>query len=207
MEINLFDVKGLPVVIIEDFFTSNEEAEIFDELRLFNQNNKMMDPPRTGGAKDEHGNQLKKNKAVFVDEVYNNRDFSPILTHTRKFYDQKYLAELREKHIFFTYFDIVNRDNTLVSYYENSDYYKPHMDVAVFTHLVWFYEQPKRFEGGVLNIENELEIECVNNRYILFPSILHHSVSPVQIDRSYQNKGLGRYTITNFGVMGDHNNG
>jgi Rps23 Pro-64 3,4-dihydroxylase Tpa1-like proline 4-hydroxylase len=97
----------------------------------------------------------------------------------------------------------INHFNTLVSYYENSDYYKPHSDVAVYSTLTYLYKDPKNFTGGDISfiIENErLDIEIQNNLSIVFPSGYLHEVSPVTI----LNSGLedhGRYCISLFAFI------
>ena len=121
---------------------------------------------------------------------------SNILRENRKLWQSETVGELTKIHPFFRYLSQCNRDTTLVSYYEDSDYYLPHLDTAVVTVVSWFYKRPKKFSGGNLTIEKELTIDCEYNRTVIFPSILYHEVATVLIDEDYRNKNYGRYTIT-----------
>ena len=73
-----------------------------------------------------------------------------------------------------------NQHYTQLVYYENNDEYKSHRDCAQFTVLNWFYRKPKKFSGGNLYFEDfDLEIECLNNRTLIFPSVINHAVNPL----------------------------
>jgi len=86
----------------------------------------------------------------------------------------------------------------MISYFENSDYYEPHHDCACITVLSWLYREPRRFSGGDLIIENDLKVDCLNNRTIVFPSILKHEVTKIRMDKRDMNQNLGRFCITQF---------
>ena len=62
---------------------------------------------------------------------------------------------------------------TLVSYYEDTDYYKAHSDCAEITALSWYYKEPKKYRGGDLKFTDyNIDVECKNNRCIIFPSMI-----------------------------------
>ena len=89
--------------------------------------------------------------------------------------------------------------NTMISYYDNSQEYKPHFDTVQFTSIIWFYKEPKKFVGGdFIFTQPNQTIECKHNRMIFFPSYYMHSVTPVSIAPENRDKGLGRFAITNF---------
>ena len=89
------------------------------------------------------------------------------------------------------------RDYTLINYYENSDYYLEHHDDGILTILYWIYREPKRFEGGEFYLQDE-KIELKNNRLIIFPSNIKHSVTEVRMDEEHTDKKLGRFCISQF---------
>lgn len=67
------------------------------------------------------------------------------------------------------------------------------------TAIIWFFKEPKRFEGGNLRLTELNEtIECMHNRLIIFPSYYSHEVDELKLDEKYRNKGLGRFSITHF---------
>ena len=47
-------------------------------------------------------------------------------------------------------------------------------------------------------MEKELKIECLYNRFVIFPSILVHEVEPVSMTHEQVEKNSGRYSITQF---------
>jgi predicted 2-oxoglutarate/Fe(II)-dependent dioxygenase YbiX len=64
--------------------------------------------------------------------------------------------------------------------------------------LIWFYKEPKKFEGGeLLFTEKEIKIDLKHNRMILFPSHFLHEVKPIKMKEEFD-KGYGRYSITKF---------
>lgn len=201
MQFEIFEVAQLPVAVIDNFFTEDEADRIWSEIVFLSSGDKMKEPGDTGTAfdLDEDGNKIwaKKNKGLFLDDIYADRSVSDILTLDRKIFYPDVHAPLVEKHAIFQHLEYINRDCSLLSYYEDTDYYNLHVDDAVLTVIVWFFKQPKQFEGGRLIFENDLQIECEYNRAVVFPSILKHGVDPIKItDERYKNKNYGRYTLT-----------
>ena len=94
----------------------------------------------------------------------------------------------------------------LFSYYENGDFYKAHADEFVATMLVWFYKEPKKFEGGDLEFpdyetaDGIPKVEVRNNRILIFPSIIRHAVTPISMEEEDMGKKLGRFCMT-FGLF------
>ena len=92
-------------------------------------------------------------------------------------------------------------DFTQVGYYENNDEYGLHHDHSVVTSLTWLYKEPKKFTGGDLYIgDSEIKIECVNNRTLVFPSMIRHKVNTIHMEEEHLNQRLGRYCISQFAL-------
>ena len=185
-------------LIIEDLFTQEERDTMFDEMTYYERSGIMEDPVDTGGARDEKGEGLKQNKGIELDALYTERKFSNILRINRKLFQ---VLNMVNNSWFFK--EIwVNSDRTLLSYYENSDYYRSHKDAFIFTALTWFYKEPKRFTGGDLVFSDyDLTIPCEENITIVFPSNQYHVVTEVKMDDEYLGKGNGRFTMTQFGTQ------
>lgn len=199
MPFEFYEVKKMPIAVIDNYYSQAACEKIWQEICFLNNHpEKFKNPEDTGSAfnKDD-GNLrlLKQNKAVSVDYVYNDRSMSDILTETRLIFSQEITDVLCKHHKMFEYIKYANADGTLLNYYEKSDYYEPHHDIATFTALTFFYKEPKSFSGGNLVIENKLTIECQFNRTVIFPSILLHSVEPVDIDDKLIGQNYGRYSI------------
>jgi len=187
-----------PHVVINDYFTEEELKRVWKELNFLTQKDKLQIPEKTGTARNEDGTPKKRNSGLFLDEVYSNRDISDILKFGRKIFDdvesRKIIAnscwELKP------WLDGIGRFTTLVSYYEDSDYYKPHKDIGFFTTLVHLFTEPKHYTGGELYFpEFDFTVPTVYNRMFIFPSQLEHQVNLVKMNNS-DFSGYGRYTIT-----------
>jgi Rps23 Pro-64 3,4-dihydroxylase Tpa1-like proline 4-hydroxylase len=186
-------------MVIDDFYDENEYFKIWQEISfLSNEPDKFeSDPSKTGSAINENGTYKKQNKGLFLDVVYsNNRNISNILRENRKIFSMS--KELENYHSFYRYITQSNKDATLLNYYESSDYYEPHFDNAIITAVTWFYDKPKKFKGGDLILEKTTEIECIDNRIVIIPSIMSHSVTEISMDAELQNKNLGRYSLAQF---------
>ena len=200
MKTTYYEIKKLPVLIIDDYYSDDARDKIWQELCFLNNSaEKFKTPESTGSAfelVDGEKVLLKTNLALMLDTVYLDRRVSSILTENRKTFTLEMMDFLEKYHYFFKYLRFANKDATILNYYENSHYYKSHRDDATITTLSFFYQQPKSFIGGNLIIENELEIECLHNRFVIFPSILLHEVQEIKINENLVGENFGRYSIT-----------
>ena len=198
MKINHINFE-FPAILIDDYYSKKELDLIWDELNFITKKNVLYSGSQieSGAAKDELGNSLKSNYSIFLDNVYDSRNISNILTVNRKLFDQWNYITKNTNHWFYQNFECYS-DFTLISYYENGDYYDFHKDRAGLTSLTWFYKEPKKFKGGDLYFSNENKINVLNNRMIIFPSMIPHRVSPVFVEKNDLDQKLGRFCITQF---------
>jgi Rps23 Pro-64 3,4-dihydroxylase Tpa1-like proline 4-hydroxylase len=191
--------KYFPHAIIHNFFSEQEVKEIWKELE-FLTNSRVLLPSSQTAAATENNVILKQNNAVFIDNVFaGNRQASNILTYFRRFWEKQNIDTLVNMNQVFKMLPICNQDVTLMSYYENSDYYKPHWDNSVFTILIHFFKEPKQFGGGDLFLGNEdYVIPNESNRLIIFPGYGIHGVTPIVQNASSPFNGMGRYTLSHF---------
>jgi hypothetical protein len=189
----------VPHIIINDFFNDLELSQVWDELDFYTNSHKFLPPNLTGSATDDDGKVIKQNGGIFLDGVYNkeSRHVSNILNHTAKIFRKDIVEQIVSKHYIFKYLKECNQDSTLVSYYEKSDYYASHVDQSVLTCVINLYKTPMAFSGGELLFdEYDYNLGIANNRMIMFPSIVNHSVTPVEMN--HNSVGQGRYTISKF---------
>ena len=186
-------------MIIENFFTDSQIELALNELETYD----YLPPEKTGAAEAEDGTPLKKNQAVFIDGLYkeNRKDSFILNNYGSTLFTDEFKTACKTHDLLFNYVLETNFDETLVSYYENSDYYKRHCDSAVFTCLLYLFKTPKKFEGGEITFHYR-DIEYTppfkNNMCIVFPSIVDHSVNPVKMHQDDLNKGNGRYCLSKF---------
>ena len=191
-------------LVIDDFYTDEEQIEIWKELDFLTYDRKLMPPEETGTAHNQTtGEALKKNSALFLDTLYARREFSNILTLNRKLFSHEITDNFDGMDNCFKYIHHTNYDATLISYYEEKDYYKAHTDSSILTYLYWCHKEPKKFEGGDLTLpELDAGITYKNNRLVIFPSWRLHEVTPIKmIEEVEPYGGYGRYCITNFAYI------
>ena len=210
--------KNFPYIIVDNFYDKNELDLIWKEFDFFLDfdGDKLQDPEDTGSVRVK-GEVIKKSKGFFLEQFYGSNAYqvSNILRCGRKLYNNWERIVGKNPNWYFKMLngseEYLNYDNTLFSYYEDTDYYESHTDTAILTIVTWFYREPKGFDGGdfVLNAKkvmdkkhplNEYEpqtIEVKNNRMVIFPSQIPHQVIPIQM-KDKNKKGMGRYCLTNF---------
>lgn len=201
MKIQAKKTEHFGYVIVDDYYHKNEQREVWKELEYLTSPRILLSAEHTGSA-THNGNVLKKNGGIFLDHFYRERSCSNILSLNKKIYNDEIDKVFIPLHPYNEVSNYIKYDLTLVSYYENSNYYLSHMDLAQFTALIWFFKEPKRFSGGEFKFSNYDDvIELKNNRMILFPSWVMHEVSEVQMDKDLETDGYstyGRYCISNF---------
>ena len=187
---------------IRNFYSEEELFLIWEEIdRYHADGNKFLYAEDTGSA-ISGGKILKGNRGVWLyDELISNWDIEKI---TKKLNTPKILS-----HPSSWFFKDVqfNCDSLLLSYYDDGDYYLRHNDCSYVTACIWLYKEPKKFLGGEFHFPDyDIKIKCENNSCVIFPSNIYHSVSKVYLPEEYKNKGLGRYCISKFIMVGpDHN--
>jgi hypothetical protein len=189
-------IEPFPHVIITDFYDDNELRLIWQELDFLTYAKKLNPPSRTG----QPDNMMKQNKGLFLDDIYSDRRFSNILQVNRKLFTLPIMKAYADTHYLNENVFNCNSDHTLISYYESSDYYKAHSDLAVVTAVTYFFREPKMFEGGNISFPQfNTTVEIKNNMTIIFPSILKHEVSAIKMSpEAGKFNGYGRYCMSQF---------
>jgi len=193
--------EPIPHIIVHEFYDKKELSKIWKELEFLTSPEKLKSPEFTASAENLEGVFLKNNFGVFIDNIYTDRSTSDILTITRKLFDPAFLQEIEKYHWIFKYLIKCNSDKLLLSYYQDGGYYKGHYDMASLTVLTNFFKEPKQFDGGDLILNDyDYTIPIENNRIIIFPSVIEHSVTSVTNVHAKNQlfDGSGRYTLTHF---------
>lgn len=175
--------NGIDVVVIDNFYTESQLQQTIETCITLSA--KFVEPEKTSGA-TLLGKHIKSNSGVFVDtlpiniDILKSKEFTDSLIKQCSFY--KVFRELKET-------------TTLVSLYNDGDYYGKHIDSCIFTLVVYINALPKMYSGGDLILHscyatNTATIESLNNRAIIFPSCTPHEVTAV--------KGSGRFCISHF---------
>ena len=186
--------KPIPYFIAEDYFDETQINDMLTELRFLTP--KMV---YQNGKNMVEGH--KKNVQIGIDDMYQNRDTSNIIQTLDTIYQDKELIQtLKDMSWFYEIWNYTNLDNTFVAYYENSDYYKGHRDIAVISMMYWIWEEPKSFTGGDIHLTDyDIKIPLKRNQLLIIPSSIKHAVNKIQMNDDIKKlSGMGRYCIARF---------
>jgi len=190
-----------PFVVVDNWYTPNEEKAVWKELDFFSTTPKDQTDraENTIVARDFDGSPKSKAYRFYIDDFYNKREISPILNCTYKQKTPEFHNIITECMPYARSFLTSNSDNSLISYYEEKDHYRPHHDTSLWTCLIWMVKEPKLFDGGDFILDDpKIKINLKNNRMIMFPCCFLHSVTPIKFHTKPQETGYGKYTITHF---------
>jgi len=192
--------KDCPYIVIDNWYTKEEEENVWKELDYFSNVRNLPRGEDTIIASDKKGNPLGKHFRMYIDLwlTPEGRRTSYIFNYLYKQTDPQFHNLLLNASPIFRNFQSTNYCSAFCSYYEKDDHYDEHFDTNLFTCLIWFYKEPKKFEGGDFYLtEINDKIECKQNRMLLFPGYALHKVSPIKL-KTNKKGNFGRYTITHF---------
>ena len=199
--------QPFPFLVIDNWYDKETEKSVWSELDFLSTKNKkeQLRAENTIVARKEDGTTLGKSYRWYPDAIYTEegRAYSPITQSKNLFRTEEFheiIGHITPQCRSFTATDF---DTSIVSYYEDNDYYEPHHDKFMWTSLTWFYREPKKFTGGNLKFtEPNYEINVKHNRMLMFPCYYLHEVLPIKT-KKFKEMGNGRYTITHFFYSGN----
>lgn len=202
MEIKHIHCDKSSYITFENIFDKRDLELIWEEVRFLCHENKLMDSEQTGSAKSFDGRLLKSNKGLWLDNIYSDRNISNYLSIYKKPFDiiNSSSQELINVDINLKLFFNTKFDSTLMSYYENSDYYDSHSDLSCYTYVFWLFKEPKLFTGGDISFpELNQTINIKSNMAVLFPSWLDHKVDKIEMcDTIEKYQCNGRFAFSTF---------
>lgn len=182
-----FYTEPVPHCIIRQVYSDDDKEKIFREIEFLKT--RLKGPHFTGSALFPDGNSKKRNTGMFLEETYGLPQFSDIVSINRKIFPLV-VDNVKDKHWVYRYLTgNAVKVNTLLSSYNEDDYYKSHIDQGVLTCISYLWREPKTFQGGDLYF-GDYRVPIENNSILLFPSCTEHEVKNVM--------GHGRYSITQF---------
>ena len=181
MEIQIHKKENTTYVVIDSFFEPVELQEIKKELLDIKRF--ARSPETTGTATDILNKQLKKSGAgVFLDGLYSaDRTKSHVLTYFAKLFNKEFVSVLTKYDASFAHLTQCTQDNTLVNYYADKDYYLPHKDASILT-AVCFFTFGSVSGGEFVLPDYEVELECLENRLVLFHGCIEHGANQIQTE-------------------------
>lgn len=194
---------GIDAVIIDNFYTEEQLKEIMLEIKWLTKPSVMLDEKYLGAAATD-GKFLTSKNGVFLEGVFVNWKHSALISHgMTQTNNEGFRNKLLEFNTMFKSLFDCNCRSHLLSYYENSQYYKPHKDAFFFTILNYFFIEPRQFDGGELvvyscNSNKEATIEPKHNRTVLILSSTLHQAKEVKSKIDQKLSGQGRYCNAMF---------
>jgi len=196
------DNPVFPFIVFDNWYTPNEENAVWKELDFLSTLPKenIERAETTVVARDPKGNSLSNSYRFYIEGFYQKRNLSPIINCMYKQKLPRFHKILYDNaQPYARSFCSSNSDSTMLSYYEESDHYKPHHDTFLWTCLIWMVREPRLFDGGNFTLnEPGVEIKLKSNRMVIFPSCYLHSVDPIKFHTQPKEVGYGRYCITHF---------
>jgi len=189
-----------PFLVVDNWYTPDEEEAVWSELQLYSHLPTSRSTDAWDVARDENGDSLAKSYRWNHYDYYDENQINqfPIERSLYKIGSPEFHDNLEFTNPYYRGLTGANGHTGLISYYEEGDEYKTHYDSFAWTHLVWFYKEPKKFIGGDFTInEANVTIECKHNRAIFFPSCFLHSVDKIKMTENMP-FGYGRWTISHF---------
>jgi 2OG-Fe(II) oxygenase superfamily len=192
MNIEVFNYP-VPFCLIRNFLTTEQHAKVKQELNGLKPH--LQGAEFTGPAKNQNELSVKR-KGIFLHEFTCLQGNSGINSIFDRVMDPILLEELVSKSWICGYLTYPPRTGTLVSLYGEGDEYKYHKDKSVLSIIYYVFDG--EFEGGDFYLR-QVKVPIDNNSLIIFPSCIHHAVSPIT--------GPGqRWAITTFvNLKGDDN--
>jgi hypothetical protein len=202
MEFN-YIADGIDAVVIDNFYTEEQLKEIMLELKWLTKKSILVGEDELESAR-LNGELLASKRGIFLEHVFKNWKHSALISHgITQTTDKQFIDGLYEYSTLFKSLIGCNSRSHLLSYYENSNYYKPHKDGFFYTILNYFYVEPKQFEGGEVilhscNSDKIASIEVKHNRAIVIASQTMHEVKEIKSSLDNILSGKGRYCNAMF---------
>lgn len=200
--------EPVPHIVIQDFLTENEINKCIAEFISLRENfyrGTML-----------IGNEQKftRTKNNFNLHLYdfvqkNNLNLFCVNLFQEKFWNNSSLRRFLDDcgELLFSYINDTNKDNLLLSSYQQGDYYRWHKDIGLCTTNVFINNG--NVEGGEFVLSNGLNTEntitkkvaykCTPGNLIIFPSRYLHCVTKVKNDTTdFRNS---RFTLQNWALV------
>jgi Rps23 Pro-64 3,4-dihydroxylase Tpa1-like proline 4-hydroxylase len=176
-----------PHLVIEDLFTESELVSIRKETDFLYEgglSEASLTSAKSAGSPDGSLHDKADYDVVYLDQVYINLDHSVIETKVKNLINQGVFhiySQIEPWADRFCKFgtNYIQTD-TKINFFNPGHKYEPHRDFSEFTSLIYLYDQPKSFSGGLLNFpEFKFSYPCDHNSLILFPGRIMHEVTEV----------------------------
>lgn len=203
-EVQVVKTGKTPHVVFDNWYTPSEEKNIWKELDWYSSQDNIEraeDIANSPVAKYSDGKPKSFASRFHIQELFTlrGRQRSHIFNYMYKQRTSDFHKIVEEIKPYCRSFFATNSDSSLISYYEDNEFYDTHSDDYAWTMLIWFVREPRLFNGGDFELtDSGQKIKLKHNRALFFPSMFEHRVTPVKMHTEPKEVGYGRYTITHF---------
>ena len=191
-----------PFLIVDNWYTEEEEKSIWQELNYYlSVGKKNLKRAENTVVATKNDIPLSNAFRIYLENFYTKEGFenSTIFKCTYKQKTKQFLDHIKNCVPYGRTFKDSNGVSTLISYYEENDYYDTHYDNFQWTNCIWMCKEPKKFNGGDFELpEIKTKILLKNNRAIFFPSCFEHKSNVIKFNEKINDIGFGKFTITHF---------
>jgi hypothetical protein len=185
-----------PVIIIDDFLSSDAAAECLAEfIRL----EPVYAPAMVGtGADAKQADEHRQNEVVYLDDVFRTAPArSKILSAIKgRIWDDECLELWSAGRSLLEAINYATRHEAVGSRYGTGQFYAAHQDTKrnpgnqdiqhrIVTLVYYVHREPAAFTGGALTLieaGERVTVQPKHNRAVIFPSITFHEVEPVSME-------------------------
>jgi hypothetical protein len=177
-----FRAGNLSYAVIDDFYTPEELTRINVELGQLLPH--AESPQATAAAGNRAQGYVKKGGAVWLSD----HPDSVIAQLSIKLRSQEVVETLYGHDVIFVALHVANSCSGILNYYQDSDYYGPHMDNSTLTAVTMF--RIGEFTGGDFWLpQQNVKVEFKENRVVIFPGCAQHKADSIQA-------ATGNYRVT-----------
>ena len=141
-----------PFLVVDNWYNEEEKEKVWKELDFYSSQDRDDTERAETSIVARHKDGTSKSKAFryYYDLWYDDKHFdkSHINKFTYKFKSPEFHKMLEPCVPYSRSFPVTNRTSSLISYYEENDHYESHFDSFMWTTLIWYFKEPKQFEGG-----------------------------------------------------------
>ena len=169
-------VLGYPVIVLDQWLPHKTVKSIKQELEYLEPY--LETPAQTNSAVDETGKPLRENSAIWLDRVYQNRQYSRTLQALDQLYTPEFMHELELQDRFWTNLSTSMCDSSLLQRWSIGNHYPKHVDKSALT-AIYTVSRSDDCVGSNIYIEDQT-ITTNANQLILMPGFLQHQTLPTE---------------------------
>ena len=192
LKISTYTTKDFGYAVVDNIFSNNELSDIWKEIHNLNY---IMDLDFVRDQRKNDAANTLTGDGLTVDNIYLERKYSAILTHSRKLFQDNVVKEFSESHPANLNYRMCNFDTTWINRYRNGQGYGAHTDSSSFSSITTLIDG--EVMGGELTFPDyNIEFESKTNQCVIFPSWVLHKATPIK------SKYGTRYSMANFSSHG-----